>query len=293
MIVLIILLFLIIFYVLHRIISGNEKYLYFILIFFLFQYLMINSNPYKDPKTSKLSIMDYVPDEYKPKTELYNESSNYKYPFILKPNVCTKDSGGVKVIKNKKQLEKYFKKYPKKTTIYQEFIDADNEIGIFYERNPLHKNGKIISIVKRDYMGGESIKPQLHKNFLFNGSANLRNDLITPELTRVINKISKKIPDYYCGRYDIRYYDKDNLKKGKNFYILEANGTMGFDLRTKTHGYLNPKTFWIKLRFILVRLWFGILNIYKRSSLNINCVKNSLTNAIKCKDWEKLYCVYS
>ena len=54
--------------------------------------------------------------------------------------------------------------------------------------------------------------------------------LITPKLNRIIDNISHRIPNFYVGRFDIRFYNISDLNKGK-FYILEVNGNMGFDLR--------------------------------------------------------------
>jgi hypothetical protein len=142
-------------------------------------------------------------------------------------------------------------------------------------------------------LGGEKRSPKLHKHFLFNGTADIRDDLITPKLSKVIDNIAKGIPGYYCGRFDIRYYNTEDLKDGRNFYILEANGSMGFDLRYKAYPYLSPKSWWNRFRFILVRLWYGFLNICKRNNLDLGCIKRSLSNAVRCNDWEKLYCVYS
>ena len=143
-------------------------------------------------------------------------------------------------------------------------------------------------------MGNENFTP-VHKfpYFLFNSSYSNRKDLITPELSKVICSISNSIPDYYCGRYDIRYDNEEDLKKGKNFYILEANGCMGFDLRKDTHPYLSYKSLYYKLRFIVVRLWFGFLNILTSNCTKLGSIKRSMVNCKECGDWEKLYCVYS
>lgn len=48
--------------------------------------------------------------------------------------------------------------------------------------------------------------------------------LITEELTRKIDQISKTFPGFYFGRYDIRYRSDEELKMGKEFGIVELNG---------------------------------------------------------------------
>jgi membrane protein DedA with SNARE-associated domain len=48
--------------------------------------------------------------------------------------------------------------------------------------------------------------------------------LITPELTERIDAISRSIPEFYFGRYDVRFESTDLLKEGKGFQIFEING---------------------------------------------------------------------
>jgi membrane protein DedA with SNARE-associated domain len=48
--------------------------------------------------------------------------------------------------------------------------------------------------------------------------------LITPELTHRFDAISKSMPEFYYGRFDIRFESTDILKEGKGFKIIEING---------------------------------------------------------------------
>jgi membrane protein DedA with SNARE-associated domain len=48
--------------------------------------------------------------------------------------------------------------------------------------------------------------------------------LITPELNECIDSISKSIPEFYFGRYDVKFESTDMLKAGKGFRIIEING---------------------------------------------------------------------
>jgi len=50
------------------------------------------------------------------------------------------------------------------------------------------------------------------------------SDLITPELTFRFDEIARSIPEFYYGRFDIRFKSTDLLKKGEGFYIIEING---------------------------------------------------------------------
>ncbi len=53
-------------------------------------------------------------------------------------------------------------------------------------------------------------------------------DLITPELDGVIDHIARSFPGdaFDFGRFDIRYESDDDLRAGRNFAIVELNGTM-------------------------------------------------------------------
>ena len=53
--------------------------------------------------TYKLSTLNYISDKYKPKSDYLTKMdlNEMQYPFIIKPNVCSKQSIGVAVIRNK------------------------------------------------------------------------------------------------------------------------------------------------------------------------------------------------
>jgi membrane protein DedA with SNARE-associated domain len=48
--------------------------------------------------------------------------------------------------------------------------------------------------------------------------------LITPELTNRFDEIARSMPEFYYGRFDIRFESTDLLKEGKGFSIIEING---------------------------------------------------------------------
>lgn len=48
--------------------------------------------------------------------------------------------------------------------------------------------------------------------------------LVTPALTSQINAIAKSMPEFYYGRFDIRFESVEMLKEGKGFSIIEING---------------------------------------------------------------------
>ena len=48
--------------------------------------------------------------------------------------------------------------------------------------------------------------------------------LITPALTERFDAIARSMPEFYYGRFDIRFESTDLLKEGKGFSIIEING---------------------------------------------------------------------
>ena len=48
--------------------------------------------------------------------------------------------------------------------------------------------------------------------------------LVSEALRERIDKISRALPGFFIGRYDIRYSDDGDLRRGENFRIIELNG---------------------------------------------------------------------
>ena len=48
--------------------------------------------------------------------------------------------------------------------------------------------------------------------------------LITPELSERFDEIARSIPEFYYGRFDIRFKSTDELKVAEGFSIIEVNG---------------------------------------------------------------------
>ncbi|MFM7990491.1 MAG: hypothetical protein ACKPKO_65350, partial [Candidatus Fonsibacter sp.] len=83
---------------------------------------------------------------------------------------------------------------------------AKYEVGLLYEKIPYKKNGEIISIVLKN-KSNQTWKPLKCRNINNNETTeciNL-NYLKTDKLIAVINNISKNIPGFYAGRYDIGF----------------------------------------------------------------------------------------
>lgn len=47
---------------------------------------------------------------------------------------------------------------------------------------------------------------------------------ITPQLTAAFDKLAQQIPEFYFGRFDVRFADFDAFCAGRDFVIIELNG---------------------------------------------------------------------
>jgi len=162
---------------------------------------------------------------------------------------------------------------------------------VLYERHPFVRDGKghIISIVLKEI--GDTWRPLICKH-LYNKSDELTNcfvsnELITPELEKVIDDISKRIPNFYAGRYDVRFSNLEDFKKGKNFKILELNGVTGYD------GEYIVKPYTKFPRWFVLRIMIGLQNIILLNGHHILDMPmvfiNTCKRYIKCNDYEQLW----
>ena len=185
-----------------------------------------------------------------------------EYPVILKPNAGQRGFG-VEIIRNNEQLERYFSAMADQVILLQEYVDG-LEFGVFYMREPDQAQGRVFSInqklfpsvigngkdsletlilndPRQHYMAGYLLElhadrlhqiPDTGQPFLLveigshcRGSIFTEaSEHITQPLQQQIDTISKAVPGYFFGRYDLRVPTEEDLRAGKNLKILEANG---------------------------------------------------------------------
>ena len=148
--------------------------------------------------------------------------------------------------------------------LLQQYVPYEGEAGIFYSRHPGEAKGRIISITLKYFPhvvgdGERSLRSlilddpragklphlylQRHASRLetvpapgeavrlaFAGShsrgAIFRNGtaLLTPAMEARFDAIAKSLPEFYFGRFDIRFKDFAQVQSGEAFTIVEANG---------------------------------------------------------------------
>ena len=201
-------------------------------------------------------------------------NSKINFPLIAKPDIGLRGSA-VKKINNLEELKTYHTK-ANFDYLLQDLIPYDNEVGIFYVRYPHEKHGKITGIVAKEFLivegdgkstivdliqqnpryelqlnslmkeygwGLNDVLPKGEKRNLVPYGNHARgakfldySHLISPELTKVIDDMCLQIPEFYFGRMDLMYNTWSELEQGKNFSIVELNGSAS----EPTHIY-DPK----------------------------------------------------
>ena len=190
------------------------------------------------------------------------QKSGLSFPLIGKPDIGGRGRG-VKALKDEEDVRDYVKNAFLDFHI-QEFVAYINEVGIFYYRYPGDESAKLSGIVRKEFLhvrgdGVHSIFELLQRNkraILQSGALKKAygkgllhilpvgeekilvpygnhargakfiddSDMIDPLLTKMVEGICKHIPGFYFGRLDIRFNNWEELKQGKNFYIIEVNG---------------------------------------------------------------------
>ena len=184
------------------------------------------------------------------------------YPLIAKPDRGER-GWLVSKIENEVDLKSYHAKV-KIDFLLQAYVDLPLELSIFYYRFPDAANGIISSMVSKEMLevtgdGKSTIRelilsyprallqlpvlqvelaakmsaiPAMGEKVVLVPIGNHSRGakfidachLIDDELTKAIDDLSKQIPGFYFGRYDLRCESLDSLKKGTGYQVMELNG---------------------------------------------------------------------
>jgi hypothetical protein len=188
--------------------------------------------------------------------------NGFIYPFIVKPDIGMKGLLFRK-IDNENELKIYHEKNTVDYLV-QELVEYPLEVSVFYYRYPNRQKGVISGFIQKELMDvygdGKStlwelimahpkarhrpdemkIKHEANlprvipkgERYILTYAANLNRgakftdlaQLIDDDLLKIFDEISHRASFYY-GRYDIKCSSVEDLKQGKNFSILEFNGS--------------------------------------------------------------------
>ncbi|MBI3510392.1 MAG: hypothetical protein HY064_06990 [Bacteroidetes bacterium] len=223
---------------------------------------------------SKIAILKQFSDQYLPPTVFVNENSaidevitEIKLAKIIFPFIAKPDKGGagkgVEIIHSSDALKNYHENIGEEYMV-QSFITDPVEAGIFYIRMPGEENGKVTSVVLKDFLsvtgdGRSSVRDLVKKDLrariyasgleerlgnqmeeilpagkekvleqIGNHSRGTRfvngNHLINEKMNIAFDRIAKELNGFYYGRFDIKAKSTDDFYTGKNISIIELNG---------------------------------------------------------------------
>jgi membrane protein DedA with SNARE-associated domain len=184
------------------------------------------------------------------------------FPFVLKPDTAQRGAG-FKKIENWREAESYLVGV-NAPLVVQRYAPGPREAGIFYYRFPDAARGDILAITEKvfPFVTGDG-RRTLAELIAADERARLiartylqrfadKQDTVVPagerlrlveagnhcqgcifqdgwhlyseELRRVIDQISRALPGFCIGRYDVRYTSENELRAGRGFIIVELNG---------------------------------------------------------------------
>lgn len=209
------------------------------------------------------------------------EDYEINFPLIVKPEVGGQGILFRK-IDTVDDLFEYHKNVPVEYMV-QRLVPFPMEVSVFYIRHPKEKKGKITGFLQKiplhvigdgksslaelvskhpkaakrlkelknkhheiwDQIPGNGDKIMLSYAANHNRGAHfvsLEHE-IDDNLVSVFDEISNRIDDFFYGRYDIMCESIEDLKKGKNFFILEYNGCGAEPNHFYDTGYSLPEAY--------------------------------------------------
>jgi hypothetical protein len=223
------------------------------------------------------------------------------FPLIMKPDV-SQGGASVRIIYSLEQMHQYIDITPGSLLI-QDYHPGPEEVGVFYMRDPDGPQGEIFSITGKVFPrvigdGKSNLRRLIEshpryfyqkKVFFQRFSKQLdtvigkdepfslsqvgnhcqgtlfcdRSDLITPELTEQFDLIAKSMQGFYFGRFDVRFTTEDQLRRGENFRIIEANG-----VTAESTNLYDPDYSIITAYQILFRQWYKLFEIGRKNQKN-------------------------
>lgn len=217
-----------------------------------------------------------------------------QYPLVVKPDVGA--MGYLfRRISNEQQLERYHA-FMDIDYIVQEWVQYPMELSVFYYRMPDREKGIITGMLMKempvvegdgvstlsDLISNHAIlrlnydniclrhKAQIKKvlpagkRFVLSHASNRSqggrlvnlNHEIDEKLCRVFDNLSNHSRHFYYGRYDVKCESLEALREGRNFSILEYNGS-GAGIQ---HVYGNRLSLW-RACYTIVKHWEKLYQI--------------------------------
>jgi hypothetical protein len=243
-------------------------------------------------------------------TELLGQN-NLNFPLIFKPDIGERGFM-VRKIHDITEATSYIREM-KNDFIMQEYVSLPMEFGVFYARIPGSEKGKVTSVVMKEMLfvegdGKSTLRELIFKKeraklqwpslkILFRDQLDKvlasgtkteivsignhclgtkfinANHLITEKMSDSFDRISKSIPGFFFGRYDLRCNTIQDLENG-NISIMELNGCGA----EPAHIYDPEFSFWEAVS-VLIQHWktiFTIARLNKKTGVNYLPLKDAI-----------------
>jgi hypothetical protein len=192
------------------------------------------------------------------------EEAGLDWPLVAKPDIACRGAGVqlLHAARDLRDYLRDFPK--DQTMLLQKYVDAEGEAGVFFVRLPGETQGRVISLtlkyfphvtgdgestvrelIERDPRAGRI--PQIylprHRRELntvlpvgrryrlaFSGNHcrgcifRNGNHAITLAMTERFQELAAGLPEFYCGRFDVRFEKLSDLLEGHGFTVIEING---------------------------------------------------------------------
>ncbi len=203
------------------------------------------------------------------------EIHDIAWPYILKPDVGQRGVG-VRLVRDASAADEYLASTDARLVV-QRYVPGPCEAGVFYYRFPHEDHGRIFAITEKIFPeivgdGSSTVeelilrddRARLIADIYLRRFETRRGEVLAPgvplrlveagnhaqgcifrdghrlhtdALAACIDAISRRVPGFYIGRYDLRYSNEEDLRAGQGFQILELNGaaaeaTSIYDART-------------------------------------------------------------
>lgn len=194
--------------------------------------------------------------------ERIREIHHVSLPFVLKPDTAQRGAGFRK-IRSMEDAKVYLGQVTH-ALILQRYVEGPCEAGVFYYRFPSEPQGHIFGITRKRFPvltgdGVHSLEELIARDerarflqgvYVKRLGADAKRvlaqgetvrlveagnhcqgcifedgwDLFSEELRDILDSISRQVPGFYVGRFDLRYTSDDALRAGKGFQVVELNG---------------------------------------------------------------------
>ena len=184
------------------------------------------------------------------------------FPYVLKPDTAQRGAG-FKKIKSWQEAGAYLARV-QTSIVLQKYVSGPHEAGVFYYRFSGEEQGHVFSITHKTFPivvgdgrrtlteliqqddraaiiastylarfgeraghvvpAGEHVRLVEAGNHcqgcIFSDGSYLNSE----QLRQTFDSIARKLPEFFIGRFDVRYEDPDKLRQGYGFHIIELNG---------------------------------------------------------------------